>query len=97
MFARVSTVKGTPQTVEGGIRNYREETIPAVNATAGFKGAYLLADRNSGRMISITLWETEKALQDSSAVANRLRAQASQVAQAKEAPTVEIFEVAIHP
>lgn len=97
MFARVSTIKGTPQNVEQGIRNYREQVLPAANNMAGFKGAYLLVDRKSGKTLSITLWESEKAMQDSAAAANKLRADASQIAAASEAPGVEMFEVAVHP
>jgi hypothetical protein len=30
MFARVSTIQGKPQQVEDGIRQYREQVMPAV-------------------------------------------------------------------
>jgi hypothetical protein len=44
MFARVSTIQGKPELVAEGIRNFREQIMPAVKKMAGFKGAYLLAE-----------------------------------------------------
>ena len=97
MFARVSTIQGKAQQVEDGIRQYREQVMPAVKKMAGFKGAYFLVDRKSGKEVSITLWDTEKNLQASAAAANKLRAQASQIVAAPKPPVVEIYEVAIQP
>jgi len=95
MFARVSTVQGKPQQVEDGIRQYREQVIPAVKKMAGFKGAHFLVDRKSGKELSITLWDTEKDLQESSKAADKLRAQAAQAVAASRPPVVEIYEVAV--
>ena len=95
MFARVSTIQGKPEQVENSIRNYRELVVPMVQKMAGFKGADLLVDRKSGKLVGITCWDTEKNLQAGTATADRLRAQASQTAGAAKPPTVEIYEVAI--
>src|SRR3990172_5901796 len=97
MFARVSTIQGKPQQVEDGIRQYREQVMPAAKKTAGFKGAYFLVDRKSGKEVSITLWDTEKNMQASTKAADQLRAQASQTVAASKPPTVEIYEVAVQP
>jgi len=95
MFARVSTIQGKPEQVDGGIRHYREQLLPEVRRMAGFKGAYLLVDRKNGKSVGITLWDTEKDLQASVTAANRLRAQAAQIAAAPKPPIVEIYEVAV--
>src|SRR3990170_1006012 len=97
MFARVSTIQGKPQQVEDGIRNYREQVISAAKKMVGFKGAYLLVDRKSGKEVSITLWDSEKDLQTSTKAADQLRAQASQTVAAPKPPVVEIYEVAVQP
>lgn len=97
MFARVSTIQGKPERVEDGIRNYREQVIPSVKKMVGFKGAYFLVDRESGKEVSITLWGTEKDLQASAEAANRLRSQASQTVAAPQPPMVEVYEVAVKP
>ena len=95
MLARVSTIQGKPEQAENGIRNYREQVVVAVKKMAGFKGAYFLVDRKTGKAVSITLWDTEKSLNDSTKAADQLRAQASQTVAASKPPTVEIYEVAV--
>jgi len=97
MFARVSTIQGKPQHVEDGIRQYREQVMSAVKKEAGFKGAYFLVDRKSGKEVSISLWYTEKDLQASTKAADQLRAQFSQTVAASKPPVVEIYEVAVQP
>ncbi len=95
MFARVSTIQGKKEQVDQGISHYREQMVPAARNMAGFKGAYLLVDRKSGKSMGITLWDTEKNLQASAAAADKLRAQASKITDASQLPAVEIFEVAV--
>ncbi len=95
MFARLSIIQGKPELVDEGIRGYREQTVPSVKQMKGFKEAYLMVNRQTGKMIGITMWETEKALRDSAAAADRLRAQGAQTANAAQAPIVEIYEVAV--
>ena len=97
MFARVSTIQGKPERVEDGVRNYREQVMSTVKKMAGFKGAYFLVDRKTGKVVSITLWDTETNLQASAEAADRLRANASQTATAPKPPVVEIYEVAVQP
>jgi heme-degrading monooxygenase HmoA len=95
VFARVSMMSGKPEKMEDGIRDYREQVLPAARKMAGFKEALLLVDRKSGKNLGITFWETEKDLQASAAAANKLRSQASQKIAAGTAPVVEIYEVAV--
>jgi heme-degrading monooxygenase HmoA len=61
MYARVAQVKIQPQRVQEAIRIYQEGVVPALKTQPGFKGAELLVQPESGRGISITLWETEAA------------------------------------
>ena len=97
MLARVSTIQGKPEQTEDGIRQYREQVMSAVKKMTGFKGAYFLVNRKSGKEVSITLWDTERNLQASTKAADQLRAQASQTVAASKPPTVEIYEVAVQP
>jgi heme-degrading monooxygenase HmoA len=95
MFARLSTIFGKPERMEDGIREYREQVIPAVKKMPGFKQAMLMVDRKSGKSVGITFWDTEKNLQDSSLAANKLRANAAQNTGSAQKPIVEIYEVAV--
>ncbi len=38
---------------------YRDSVIPAAKQQQGFKGTFLLTDPNTGKGVSISLWETE--------------------------------------
>ena len=59
MYARVVTVQSQPGKTEETIRIYRDSVMPVAREQQGFKGAFLLTDPNTGKGVSITLWETE--------------------------------------
>jgi heme-degrading monooxygenase HmoA len=92
--ARVSSLEGPPDHVDEGIRKAREETLPKVRELPGAKGVLALADRKSGRVKFITLWESEEALRASEEQANRLREQAAQ-SGGQQIARVDRYEVAI--
>jgi heme-degrading monooxygenase HmoA len=73
MFARVTTLQGAPDRVEDGIRAVREQVIPAAKEMRGFKGILALADRSTGKMLGITLWDSEDSMRESEEAANLLR------------------------
>ncbi len=95
MFARVSIIQGKAEHVEEGIKDYKERMLPEARKMDGFKGAFLLVDRKSGKNLGITLWDTEKSMLASSAAANRLREKGAKAAAAQQPPAVEIYEVAV--
>ncbi len=95
MFARVAMLEGKPEQLEAGIRDYREHVVPQARELAGFRGAYLLVDRKTGKTISITLWDSEEDVRDSAEAANRLRANASRIVSASKPPVVEAYEVGV--
>ena len=78
MFARVSTFQGPPDQTAEGIRVAREQILPAARLMDGFKGIYLLYDRESGKSLSITLWETEADMRASEEAASRVRAESAE-------------------
>ena len=45
MFARVTTLQGSPDRNDEAARRLQEHTIPAARQKSGFKGVYWLADR----------------------------------------------------
>jgi heme-degrading monooxygenase HmoA len=92
MFARMTILQGSPNNVADGIKAVQEQVIPAAQKMSGFKGMIALADRASGKMIGITLWESEDAMRASAEAANRLRS-ASAAAGGATLLSVEQFEV----
>ncbi|MDQ3636516.1 MAG: hypothetical protein M3426_00760 [Actinomycetota bacterium] len=94
MFARVSTYEGSPDHTAEGLRVAREQILPAAKLMDGFKGIYLLYDRESAKSLSLTLWETEADMRASEEAANRVRARSAKVSGEKVI-NVERYEVAL--
>ena len=94
MFARVSTFQGPPDQTAEGIRVAREQILPAARLMDGFRGIYLLYDRESGKSLSITLWETETDMQASEEAASRVRAESAETS-GEQVVGVERYEVAL--
>jgi heme-degrading monooxygenase HmoA len=94
MFARVTTLQGSPDSVDAGTASVRDEVLPAARGMAGFMGMIALGDRSTGKMIGITLWESEDAMRASEEAANQLRQSAADAGSAQIAG-VERFEVVL--
>lgn len=93
MHARVTRLTGSPENVEAGINNFRENVLPFTREDG--RGAILLVDRESGSAMAITLWEDEQALAASDERANQVRSAVANEMQASAPPTVERYEVAV--
>ncbi|MEX1135195.1 MAG: hypothetical protein WED83_10165 [Acidimicrobiia bacterium] len=92
MFARVSTFQGTAEGVAQSLTR-TTDVLERAKALAGFKGMYYLVDRESGKGMSVTLWESESDLQASVDAANQIRSEEA-AADGSEILAVEHFEVA---
>ena len=57
MFAQVNSAQTTTEKL-AGLVTWAEEQLPAFRETPGFRGLYLLADRQSGKVVTISLWDT---------------------------------------
>jgi len=93
MYARVTTISGSPAQADAGIENFRANVVPFTREQG--KGAILLIDRQGGEAIAITLWEDEAAMRASEESANSVRAQAADKMGAAQAPTIGRYEVAV--
>ena len=62
MYARSTTVQAQPTFIDPGIAHIRDETMPALRAIDGFIGLSLLVDRDSGRCIATSAWESEEKM-----------------------------------
>jgi heme-degrading monooxygenase HmoA len=59
MEARVVELRVRPIDMKEMVHIYRDSVLPAARRQAGFKGALLLTDPDTGVGTSVTLWETE--------------------------------------
>jgi quinol monooxygenase YgiN len=94
MHARVTSLRGSPDEVDAGIADFRENVVPFTHEQGG-KGGILLVDRQTGKAIAITLWKDEQALRASEERADALRANVAEEMHATEQPTVDRYEVAV--
>ena len=61
MYARMTTFHTQPGTIDEAIRIV-QDALPITKQQQGFKGGLALADESTGKLIGITLWETEAAM-----------------------------------
>lgn len=95
MYARLTTIQGSSAKIEDAIRVVENDVIPGTRNLDGFKSGYWCADRKSGKMLALTLFETENDLQSSEAAASQLR-KTSTEKLGFEVKNVERFEVIAH-
>jgi heme-degrading monooxygenase HmoA len=60
MFARLTIVQAKPEKLDETTKIYEESVIPAAKSQKGYKGGYLLVDRETGKGVSISLWDSEE-------------------------------------
>jgi heme-degrading monooxygenase HmoA len=73
LHARMSTLEGSPDQMDEGLRDVKEHVLPLLQQQDGFKGFIALGNRQSGKLIGITFWESEQAMQASEEVGDRMR------------------------
>jgi hypothetical protein len=77
MFARLARYAIPPDRVDEAVRSFREAGTE-LSHLAGFTNGYLLVDPDDGTAITLTLWESRRALDDSATRAGGMRLRAVQ-------------------
>ena len=94
MHARLSIFEGSPGQIDASLRQAREVVLPRGKQMDGFKGMIALGDRQSGKTIGMTFWESEEAMHASEEAANRLREESAE-ASGETIAGVERYEVSL--
>ena len=76
MFARVITAQAGAEGFDGTIR-LSEQQLPGARQMPGFKGYYLLTDAETGKVITISLWDSREQMAAVEAQGARMTAQAA--------------------
>ena len=95
MHARVTTLALDSSRIAETIGQLEREDIPRWQEIDGFKGFTLLVDRDSGKVVGTSFWESESAMAASEEAVRPSRDRAAETGGASQPPTVERFEVAI--
>lgn len=62
MFARIGTWQGSADELDRWIERSRDQVKPSIQKDPGLKAAYWLVDRQGGKGLIVTLWESEAAM-----------------------------------
>ena len=92
MHARVTWLEAPASSFEDGIAMTNDQVIPTLKGIEGFAGAYFLGDRESGKLMSVVLWDTEEHMRASEEMADRIRGDAAEATRGT-IQSVERFEV----
>src|SRR3712207_2663820 len=79
--------------MDDAIAYVRDEVMPAVQAMDGCIGMSMLCDRDSGRCIATTAWETEEAMHDSEHGVHDMRRRYAELLGGT--PEVQEWEIAV--
>ena len=92
MYARVATFESDPTRVDDAIRMVRAE-IESGETPTGLEGAkmLMLVDRESGKGVGITLFESEEAMRRGDEALNAMNPGGTE-----RRVSVEFFEVPVH-
>jgi hypothetical protein len=72
VYARIHTLESTAEQYEEGLKIIREQLLPHIRESTGFRGMIGLSDRAAGIDLVITLWADEESLQASAKAGDRL-------------------------
>jgi quinol monooxygenase YgiN len=93
MYARSTTMRVRPEAVDDLITFVRDDVMPMATELDGCVGLSILSDRDTGRCIVTSAWETADAMHASAERIGAAREQAAQRFGA--APEVQEWEIAV--
>ncbi len=73
MIARVTTFEGDPERMDEGVRIYREQVVPWLRDSTGFRGVIIMIDRENDRAMGVSFWTNKETATDSDASGTALR------------------------
>jgi heme-degrading monooxygenase HmoA len=94
MHARMLEFEGSVEEIDAAVALAHEEILPLERQMPGFRGLILLADKDAGRLVSLSLWESEELMQESEASARMITRLGAQSIGGKRV-AIEPFDVAL--
>ena len=92
MFARVTQYDVSPERLQQGRHAVEAHVVPALRMQVGYSGGLLLGNPESGRMLTVSLWENEEAMHATDEAAYWFRALGAEEAGGTVAD-IETYEV----
>jgi heme-degrading monooxygenase HmoA len=90
-YLRISDIQGVPSQLDAAIAFARDKAVPALKAQPGFRALLISVNRETGRMLAASVWESAEARAASESAIRSERNEAAQLAGASGA-RIELFE-----
>ena len=58
MHARMTTMEGSSERLDEGLRQIREDVLPQLQQQDGYKGFIVFDNRQNGELVGFSLWES---------------------------------------
>jgi hypothetical protein len=94
MHARMTTMEGSSERLDEGLRQIREDVLPQLQQQDGYEGFIVFDNRQNGELVGFSLWESEQVMRASEEVGDRTRRE-SAVVMDDTIAGVERYEVAL--
>lgn len=92
MYARMVSGQVAPADIDECLRLWNEAVAPSVRIQAGFGGARVFVQRDTGRIVSMGLWDSEEDFENTVSWNDEQLAKFQALFTAQ--PVVELFELA---
>jgi heme-degrading monooxygenase HmoA len=92
VFARMFTIEGRREQLDEFARAGERNVLPALQRLDGFEGLLVHANRQNGKILIVTLWESEEVMRGGEEASYWVRALSAEVAGG-EVTNVERYEV----
>jgi hypothetical protein len=93
VYARSTTIMARPESIDAGIAQVRDEVMPTILEMDGCIGLSMLADRESGRCIATSAWQSEEAMRATDEELTPIRDRIASTMGGS--PQVEEWEIAV--
>ena len=100
MFARVSHFDVRSERIQEGYRSIVEHVLPALEMQKGYSGALLLANSQQGKMLAVSLWESEQEMHATDEASHWFRVFGADAfdGKVKDVETYEVYRARLdHP
>jgi quinol monooxygenase YgiN len=78
VVSRVNFLQAAPERIEDVARVVRDIVHPGIREEGGYAGYIVLGDRETGKALGVTLWESDEAREASDATARQIRPRVEQ-------------------
>lgn len=78
MFSRVNSLQTKPDRIDDVAQVVRDIVHPGIRGEPGYRGYVVLGNRETGKALGVTLWESEATREASDAKARQIRPKVEQ-------------------